>query len=279
MFDNIEPISDLSPDEVHDEFDLQLLGDNNSTDTNINQNLTPNQMKELGNLLKYFSDVLNSEPGRTDTLQHKINLHNSEPVRAKNYPVPINFVEEFDREIDRMLEMDIIQPSSSDYCSPVVFVRKPDGSLRLCIDFRALNKMTIFDAEPMPCINDDLHKFNNAKYFSELDLAKGYWQVKLEPESRKYTAFATKYGLMEFKVMPFGLNTASSTFVRLMRRVLTGLSNVSCYFDNIVVFSKTWKEHLNHLNLVFSRLRQHGLTAGPSKCFFGFQEIKYLGFN
>ena len=101
----------------------------------------------------------------------------------------------------------------------------------------------------------------------------------MDPESRKYTAFATKYGLMEFKVLPFGLSTACSTFVRLMRKVLSGLQNVSCYFDNIVIYSENWNDHLSHVRSVLDRLRLNGLTAGPSKCYFAFSEIKYLGYQ
>ena len=109
----------------------------------------------------------------------------------------------------------------------------------------------------MPSISDNLHNFGKVKFFTELDLAKGYWQIELDIESRKYTAFATKYGLMEFTVMPFGLSTASASFVRLMRKILAGLENVSCYIDNILIFSQTWDEHLKHIRLVLSRLKEH----------------------
>ena len=211
------------------DFDLHLL-ENVSSDVHINQSLSYDQISDLKLLISSFEDVMNANPGRTKALSHKINLHNINPVKSKNYPIPVNLAKEFDEEIDRMIEMDIIQPSTSDYCSPVVIIRKPNCSLRVCIDFRKLNQNTTFDAEPMPTISDDLHKFKDAKYFTELDLSKGYWQVELEDESRKYTAFATKNGLMEFKVMPFGLSTACATFVRLIRKVLTGLSNVLLLF-------------------------------------------------
>lgn len=261
------------------DFDLYLIESKGKSETNVNKSLAVDQVTDIENLLDKFQDVLNDKPGRTNLISHKINLHNHEPVKSKNYPIPVNLANEFDLEVDKMLDMDIIQPSTSNYCSPVVLIRKPDSSLRLCVDFRKLNKNTIFDAEPMPSISDDLHKFRDANYFTELDLSKGYWQVNLDPESRKYTAFSTKYGLMEFKVMPFGLNTACATFVRLMRRVLANLSNVSCYFDNIVIYSKTWADHMKHIESVFSRLREYGLTAGPKKCYFGFHEIKYLGYQ
>ncbi|XP_068205363.1 uncharacterized protein [Palaemon carinicauda] len=253
--------------------------DEDSGNYNFCESLSSDKINDLECLLKSFTDVMSDTPGRTKTISHNIKLQSDEPIRAKNCPIPLSLLDEFNKEVDRMIDMDIIQPSTSDYCSPVVIVRKPNGSIRLCVDFRTLNKYSEFDAEPMPSINNDLHKMNGAKYFTELDLCKGYWQVPLDPRAMKFTAFSTKYGLMEFKVMPFGLKTACATFVRLMRKVLSGLSNVSCYFDNIVIFSKSWSNHLNHIKLVLSRLRDHGLTAGPDKCFFAFNEIKYLGYK
>ena len=129
----------------------------------------------------------------------------------------------------------------------------------------------------MPTIDEELHKFEDAKYISEIDMCKAYYQVPLEKASRPYTAFPTRHGLMQFKKLPFGLSTACSTYVRLMRKVFRGVDRVSCYFDNVYVYSKTWKEHVESLREVFQRLEKFGLTAGPSKCFFGFSKIKYLG--
>ncbi|XP_068245439.1 uncharacterized protein [Palaemon carinicauda] len=201
---------------------------------NFCESLSSDKINDLEGLLKSFTDVMSDTPGRTKTISHNIKLQSDEPIRAKNYPIPLSLLDEFNKEVDRMIDMDIIQPSTSDYCSPVVIVRKPNGSIRLCVDFRALNKYSEFDAEPMPSINDDLHKMNGAKYFTELDLCKGYWQVPLDPRAMKFTAFST---------------------------------------------NKSWSNHLNHIKLVLSRLRDHGLTAGPDKCFFAFNEIKYLGYK
>ena len=178
-----------------------------------------------------------------------------------------------------MLALGIIEPSSSPYCSPVVLVRKPDNTWRLCIDFRELNSITFFDAEPMPSMSESLHEFSGKVFFTEIDLCKGYWQVPLALNSKKFTAFATKYGLMQFTKMPFGLKTACATFVRLMRKVLSGLSNTSCYFDNIVIHSTNFEDHLIHIHNVLVRLRENGLTAGCDKCFFAYEEIKYLSFS
>ena len=246
---------------------------------NICTELSTEQKCELNDLLTKYDEVFSELPGCTDTLTHKISLVTNEPIRSKVYPVPVHLREEFNKEVDRLFELGIIEPSQSPYCSPVVMIKKPDNSYRVAQDFRALNSITNFDAEPMPNIEDDLYKFSNAVFISELDITKAYHQVKLDLDSKKYTAFPTYKGLMQYTRMPFGLVTACATYIRLMRIVFDKISNVSVYFDNIYVISKEWKDHLETLQLVLERLKLHGLTARPSKCNFAFQSVKYLGFN
>ena len=252
---------------------------NSETTPNLCEDLNENQLADLRNLILDFSDVFSDKPGFTSSIEHVINLETTTPIAKKPYPIPHNLVETFNKEVDNMLEMGIIEPSNSPYCSAVVLVKKPDDTIRICLDFRPLNSVTIFDCEPMPTLDSALGNFANKKYFSEIDLTKGYWQIPLAKESRKYTAFATSKGLMQFVMMPFGLKTACATFIRLMRKVVDGLENTECYFDNLVVHNTNWNDHLQSLRAVLERLRQHGLTAGSSKCFFGFTKIKYLGFH
>ena len=139
--------------------------------------------------------------------------------------------------------------------------------------------MTVFDAEPMPTMEEALGNYVGDIYFTEIDLCKGYWQIPLSERARDYTAFATKRGLMRYTKLPFGLKTACATFVRLMRIVTAGLDNVECYFDNLVIHSASWDSHVRDVEKLLMRLREHGLTAGPSKCFFAYPKIKYLGFT
>ena len=174
---------------------------------------------------------------------------------------------------------DVIEPSSSPWSSPVVLVRKKDGTYRFCVDYRQLNKLTKKDAHPLPRIDDTLDSLQGSCWFSTLDLASGYWQVEVDPAHKEKTAFTTPFGLHQFKVMPFGLCNAPSTFQRLMELVLAGLQWSIClvYLDDIIIHSKTVKEHLARLREVFTRLRQAGLKIKPAKCHLMQKSVTYLG--
>lgn len=148
--------------------------------------------------------------------------------------------------------MNIIEPSRSDWCSPVVFVAKKDGSLRFCVDFRYLNSVSRLDSYPTPRIDELIDRLGQAKWITTIDLCKGYWQVPLTAQSKELTAFRTPWGLYHFSVMPFGLHGALATFQRLMDLVLSGLSDyAAAYLDYIIVYSSSWEQHLQHLKEVF----------------------------
>ena len=179
-----------------------------------------------------------------------------------------------------MLASNVIRPSNSPWASPVVMVRKNDGSLRFCVDFRQLNAATVKDAHPLPSIDDLLDFLHGARWFSTLDLKSGYWQVPIMESDKAKTAFRTSSGqLYEFNQVPFGLCNAPASFSRLMDRVLAGLHRETClfYLDDIIVFSFTWEEHLARLRQVFERLRHTKLKLGADKCTFAVKEVSYLG--
>ena len=245
----------------------------------ISPHLNQDQTAQLQELLAKFDDVLSTLPGNTQTIQHEINLQTVEPFRNKVYPIPLHLKEDFEKEVDKLLELGIIRPSNSPYCSPCVLVQKPDNSYRLTIDYRQLNARTAFVAEPPCCPEEDLPKFANARYFSEIDLCKAYYQVNLTENAIPLTAFATQHGLMEFTRMSFGLVGAPATYIKLMRQVLRGLPNVAFYFDNIFVYSEDWETHVTALHNVFHRLREHHLTARPSKCRLAYENMSFLGFE
>ncbi|BHF67614.1 hypothetical protein SprV_0301064100 [Sparganum proliferum] len=178
-----------------------------------------------------------------------------------------------------MLSRKIIRPFQSPWSSPIVLVKKKDGSMRLCIDYRKLNAVTKKDSFPLPRIDTTLDALAGNTMLSTLDLASGYWQVEVRPSDREKTAFAVPSGLYEFETMPFGLANAPSTFQRLMNQVLAQLIPTSClvYMDDIIVLGKDFDSHLNNIRAVFSSLRQAGLTLKPSKCVFLKPRVKFLG--
>ena len=143
--------------------------------------------------------------------------------------------------LDDMLERKIVEPTTGPWSSPTVLVTKKDGTPRFCVDYRRVNSLTRKDAHPLPRIDDTLDTLSGAKWFSTIDLASGYWQVEMEPADREKTAFATPFGLHQFRVMPFGLCNAPSTFQRLMELVLAGLHWSTClvYLDDIIIYSQT----------------------------------------
>ena len=160
----------------------------------------------------------------------------------------------------------VIEPTSSDWAAPIVVVRKKDGSIRLCVDYRWLNAVSIGDAYPMPRIEDLIDLIRQAKFISTLDLTKGYWQVPVAEEDRGKTAFTTPFDLFQFRRMPFSLQGTPVTFQRMMDHLLEGLREFAgAYLDNFVIFSRSWEEHLEHLGAVFTRLREAGLTAKLKK--------------
>ncbi|GFN78674.1 reverse transcriptase [Plakobranchus ocellatus] len=174
-------------------------------------------VQDVKELLIEFQDILTSVPGCTSTLSHEIRLTTDAVIRVKPYPLPFAAREFVTQEINDLLSLGVIEPSDSPYCFPIVVVKKRDGSMRLCIDFRKMNAVTVFDAENIPRQEDLFNQLFYATIFSSCDLCKAYWQVPLHPESRRYTAFQTLLGLMQWVRMLFGLVTASATFCRLMR--------------------------------------------------------------
>ena len=178
-----------------------------------------------------------------------------------------------------MLKKGVIKPASGPWASPIVLVRKKDGSVRFCVDYRRLNAITRKDAYPIPRIDDTIDTLAGSRYFTTLDLASGYWQVPMAEEHKEKTAFAAHCGLYQFEVMPFGLCNAPSTFERLMENVLRGLQWQIClvYLDDVIVYSHTFEEHVERLQLIFERIKEAGLKLKPKKCHLFQQQVSYLG--
>ena len=213
-------------------------------------------------------------------VEHSIELTpGTEPPSRAAYRLPVSQMKELSRQLEELSDKGFIRPSTSPYGAPVLLVKKKDGSMRLCVDYRALNKHTIKNRYPMPRIDDLMDRLEGAKVFSKIDLRSGYHQIRVNPADIQKTAFRTRFGHFEFTVMPFGLTNAPATFMRLMQEVFRPLLDrcVVVYLDDILVYSRSAEEHERHLRQVLDLLRQHQLYGKLSMSEFARSAVEYLG--
>ena len=181
------------------------------------------------------------------------------------------------KEIQYMLENDLIEPSKSNWSSPCILVPKSDGTFRFCTDYRKVNSVTKTDTYPIPRIEDCIDKIGNAKYVSKFDLLKGFWQIPLTDRAKEISAFVTPDGLFQYKVMPFGMKNSPATFQRMINQIVSDINGCEAYIDDIVVYSQTWSEHMCTLKMLFDRLTQAKLTINLEKSEFGKANVTFLG--
>ena len=274
---NPEQIDNPESDDDQEEYVGVSSSVESYADVDINQDLDEVKIQTIKELFQSFSDVFTEQPGHTHLIQHDIRLTTDKPVRVSPRHIPFAMVDTVNEEVNKMLDMGVIEMSDSPYSSPIVLVAKKDNTFRFCVDFRKLNSITVFDAEPMPDVDAMFAKLSGHKFFSRLDLSKGYWQVPLTQSSCPLTAFQTPQGLFQFTKMPFGLVTAPATFCRLMREVLHNLANVENFIDDILVYTETFEQHVQVLYEVLMRLREANLTARPTKCSVGYRKLECLG--
>ncbi|PNY16671.1 retrotransposon-related protein, partial [Trifolium pratense] len=267
-------------DSISECFTVQWL---KSADTeDIFKDLPTNIDPEIAILLHTYKNLFQTPsalpPNRTHN--HTIPLiDGSNPVKVKPYRYPHSQKAQIEHMIQEMLQQGIIQPSTSPFSSPIILVKKKDGTWRFCTDYRALNAITVKDCFPIPTVDELLDELCGAKYFSKLDLRSGYHQILLQPEDRYKTAFRTHQGHYEWLVMPFGLTNAPATFQSLMNHIFQHALRkyVLVFFDDILVYSSNWHEHIQHLEMVLKVLQDNTLYVKLSKCSFGVMEIEYLG--
>ncbi|KAL5970239.1 hypothetical protein TSMEX_001981 [Taenia solium] len=217
--------------------------------------------------------------GLKNIIKHAIDTGAARPIWQPPRRIPPLLLEDVNCLVNKMINDDVTRPSKSPWAFPIALVKKSDGSLRLCIDYRKLNTVTKKDACPLPHINDSLDPLHGSKWFSTLDLKSGYWQVEVAETDREKTAFVVPNGFNEFQTIPLGLCKTVAIFQRLMQMALIRLFPKHCtiYLDDILVFGKDMQEHNANLKLVLDRLRDAGMTLNPKICHFLQRSVAFLG--
>ena len=236
--------------------------------------------RQLTKLLREFEDICDGRLGALKGVEHRIELvQGAVPIFQQPYRCGIERRKAEDAEVQRMLAAKVIEPSMSEWASPIILVPKPDGSLRFCVDYRKLNAVTKRDSYPMPRMDECIDTLGDAKLFTTLDCNSGYWQLPIAKEDQDKTTFTCHAGSYKWIRLPFGLRNAPATFQRAMDIILSSVKWKYClvYLDDIIVFSASQEDHLNHLRSVLQLLREAGATLRLKKCEFLKTRVKYLG--
>lgn len=248
-----------------------------------NVNLSPDQKSKSMGLIQKYSDIFSksaTDIGLCKTLKHEIKLkEGAEPLCFPIRRIPIALEEKVNDLVDDLHEKGIIRESKSPWCAPLVIVKKKNGDIRLCLDFRGLNSLTNRPIYPIPEAQELFDTLSGSHFFSTLDLSNGYYNVEIDEKDKEKTAFATKRGHFEFNRLPFGLCGAPATFQKIMNMILNKENYSRClvYLDDVLIFSKSFDKHLEDIEVIFGKIRESGVKLSPKKCFFFKNEVKYLG--
>ena len=266
---NVESKEAQIPEHLKDMYDKSI------------KNLDQDESSQFAKLLLQFQDVFaktDFDLGNFTEIEHKIDTGDAKPIKQHMRRTPVMFAQEEEAHLKKLLDAEVIRPSCSDWASNPVLIRKRDGSVRWCLDFRSLNNVTVKDVFPLPIIEECLDTLAGNVWFSKLDANSAYWQIPIADGDIKKTAFVTKFGLYEFVKMPFGLCNAPATFSRAISLVLRGLTwnIVLAFLDDILVLGKNFKDHLQNLSQVLERLRKYKLKLKPRKCEFFQTKVEFL---
>ena len=247
-------------------------------DVDVNPELNAEQKRQVWELIEEYDDIFSDVPTTTTLLKHQIKLTSDEPVYCKPYKLPLQLVELVAKEIQDLERRGWIEPSDAPYASPIVVVKKKiTADIRLCVNYKRLNDITINDPMPMPEIDDILAKLGKSNMYSTTDMCKGYYAIQLDEKSQEYSTFCTPAQNYKWKVMPFGLKTAGATYTRLLKMVLNGAQNLENFIDDVIGHSDGFESHLKVLRDLFSRVRAANLKIKPSKTKFCYPEVNFLG--
>ena len=276
--ENIENINTIT----EEEFDYKSPERLKKIDDEIDKLVSKKRWEnlELKALVREYPKVFNldSDPlSVSPFFAHRIRLKDNEPVYKKAYGIPMKLQPQVDEKIEEMLKNNIISHSRSPYNAPLIPIVKKDSTIRVVLDYRALNEKIVSDTYPMPNISEIFHSLGKSKYFTSLDLRQGYYQLALDEESRPCTAFNTSKGKFEFLVTPMGIKDAPAGFQRAINSVMYGLASVRCFLDDILILGSTKDEHLANLRKVIERLHNAQLSIKISKCRFFETSLKFLG--
>ena len=246
--------------------------------------LTDDQARHIEGVIAKYTHLFDetAQLGQVPGIQHQIRMEAHEvPSRTKQWRLPDTSKAIIRQHCDDMILKGVVEPSSSPWLSPVVLVKKKDGKVRFCIDFRIVNTKTIMDAYPMPRIDELIDVLGGSKWFTTLDAKDAYWTIEMDPMDKAKTAFSDGYRLLQFTRMPFGLISAPSTFMRAINKVLSPVLGrfAIAYLDDVVVYSNTFDEHLTHLHETLTHMQAAGFRLNRKKCTLAAPEIKFLGFR
>lgn len=271
-FANIEPKIITEDQHLHK---IQMIDSNETYDHHADKQ----QNEEILQLLDQYQNIFSNNPGKISKYQCQIKIKEGEPIYQKPYPIPMVKMAKMNMEIQRMLDLGIIEKSTSPWSSPVVGIEKKNGDIRICIDARKINQRIIPDRECPMNIEEILMKFEGAKFLSSIDLTAGYWQCPLKPECREITAFLYQGRNYQYKVLPFGLINSVAEFQKILDKVLGPeiLNFVAVYVDDIHIMSKSFSEHINHLEQIFRKFSEHNVKINIKKSQFLQSQILFLG--
>ena len=239
--------------------------------------LDPVQRKELKQLIYQYEHLFPDIPTRTDKIYHDVNVEDSQPVKQHPYRMNPTKQKYLKEEILYLLDNDFIEPSQSEWSSPCILVPKPDGTYRMCTDYRKVNNLSKTDTFPIPRMDDCIDKVGNSKYITKFDLLKGFWQIPLTERAKEISAFVTPDGLYHYKVMPFGMKNSPATFQRLINTIIAGIEHCDAYIDDAIIYSDEWNHHLGTIKAFFDKLSEAKLTINLAKSEFCHATLTFLG--